>query len=73
MIRAVLNLYILLIVADTILSYVPQFKSTPWAQNLKKVADFTLAPVRKALPNDLPFDVSPIIVILAIKLVEALW
>lgn len=73
MIRALLNLYILILVVDTILSYLPQFRNTPWGLKIKKVADFSLAPIRKVLPPDLPFDISPIIVILLVKLIEALW
>ena len=73
MIRAILNLYILVLVVDAILSYLPQFKNHIWAQKIKQAADFTLVPMRRVLPRDLPFDVSPIAVILLIKLFEILF
>jgi len=73
LIRAILNLYILVIIIDTILSYLPQYKNHPFALNIQKAANFSLKPVKKILPPDMPFDISPIIVILLIKLIEALW
>lgn len=77
MIRAILNVYILILVVDVILSYLPQFKNHPAAMNIRKVADFTCKPIRKllkqAFPQDFPFDFSPFVVILLIKIFESLW
>ncbi len=73
MIRALIDLYILLLIVDVILSYLPQFKSHIVVVNIRKAANFTLAPVRKYLPQDLPFDISPIVVILLLKLAEGLF
>lgn len=77
MIRAILDLYILVIIADVILSYLPQMRSNPVVQGVRKAANLTLKPTRKALnqilPEDIPFDISPIVVILIIRLLMALW
>jgi len=73
MIRFLLNLYSLILVVDAILSYLPTVRAQVWAQKIKRTADFTLNPIRKILPPDLPFDVSPIVVILALRVVMALW
>ena len=73
MIRALLDFYILILIVDAILSYVPSMRRQIWAQKIKKVADFTCAPIRRYLPPDLPFDVSPLVVIVLIKLIQALW
>ena len=77
MIRSILNVYILVLVLDVILSYLPQFKNYPAAIYIKKGSDFTCKPVRNLLrqmvPQDFPFDFSPFIVILIIKILEALW
>ena len=77
MIRALINLYILLIIIDTILSYLPQFKYQRWALYVRRYSNFTLNPVRRLikryLPADFPFDISPIVVIVVLKLFEALW
>jgi YggT family protein len=73
MIRLILKLYIFIIILDTILSYLPQFRYQKWAQWIKKAADYSLAPVRKILPPDLPIDPSPLIVIVIITILMALW
>ncbi|MBF0298565.1 MAG: YggT family protein [Oligoflexia bacterium] len=57
MVRAIINLYILVIIADAVLSYLPQYRHKPWAQTIKKIADFSLDPIRKFLPRDLAFDI----------------
>lgn len=73
MIRILIDLYLIVLFLDVILSYLPQFQRTIWRQKIKQLADLTCKPVRKVLPQDLPFDFSPIIVFMAFRLVEALW
>lgn len=73
MIRAILNLYIFVIIIDAILSYFPQFRHHEWARQIRKLANFTLDPVRKLLPRDLPLDFSPLVVIIVIQMIMALW
>jgi len=73
MIRYLIQFYIILLIVDTILSYLPQWNDEKWVKKIHQVANFTLNPVRKLLPPDLPFDFSPLIVIVALKLVEFLW
>lgn len=73
MIRILINLYILLLIVDVILSYLPQFKGQPWAIWIRKAADFTCRPIRQMLPPDLPFDFSPVIVIMGLNLFVALF
>jgi YggT family protein len=73
MIRMIINLYILVIILDVILSYLPQFRSQQWALMIKKAANFTCRPIRQFLPPDMPFDISPMIVIILLNLLVALW
>jgi YggT family protein len=73
MIRLLLNAYLLIIVADSILSYFPDYHREPWAKFIKKMADYTLAPIRKILPSEIPVDISPIIVFIIIQLLPSLW
>lgn len=74
MIRTIINLYILLIIVDTIIRYLPQYRAHRWALKIKQIVEFSCAPVRRFLPqNDLPFDFSPVVVIALLKLVEVLW
>ena len=77
MIRFVIDLYILLIIVDTVLSYLPQFRVERWAVFIRQVSGYSLNPVRKMIdrtfPNQLPFDLSPLVVILLLKLFIALF
>ena len=73
MIRSLINLYVLVLIIDVILSYLPQFRHQPWAQFIKRAADFTCRPVRQIMPPDLPFDFSPMIVIIGLQLFKVLW
>lgn len=75
LIRIILNLYVYVIIIDTILSYIPNpsiVNSAP-AQFIRKIADFTLKPVRKMLSSDLPVDISPAVVIIVIYVIKAVW
>jgi len=58
---------------DAILSYIPQLEENDYVKKLKMISDISCAPIRKLLPKDLPFDVSPLIVIIGIKIIEFLW
>ena len=60
MIRFIIDLYILIVIADTVLSYLPQYRHKPWAQKISQFAGFSLNPVRRLIPGNLPFDISPI-------------
>lgn len=73
MIRFLLNLYVLILILDTILSYIPQARSHELGILIRKAADFTCRPIRRLLPPDLPFDFSPLIVILIIGFIKAAW
>jgi uncharacterized protein YggT (Ycf19 family) len=73
MIRLFIEIYIYLIVFDAILSFFPQVQDQKWVRGLRKIADYTLKPIRQALPPDLPIDPSPIIVILLLNLLKVLW
>lgn len=73
MIRFILNLYSFIIIADVLLSWAPQYQKEEWAKIIKRLAGYTLNPVREILPKDLPFDISPIIVLLILRLIPSLW
>ena len=73
MIRFVLNLYGFIIIADAILSYMPQFNHAEWRQAIKKAADVSLEPVRKAMPKDLSIDISHVIVLIVLQIIPQLW
>jgi YggT family protein len=72
-IRTLLQLYIYALIFDAILSFFPETQKYRWRLQLKKICDYTCNPIRKVLPPNLPFDFSPILVILIINLLMFLW
>lgn len=76
MIRFLIDIYILILVVDAVISFLPQFRHERWALITRQIASYTLDPVRRVLRRtvpDLPFDISPLIVIIALKLFVALF
>ena len=73
-IRTILNLYIILLIADSILSFFPDLSQKDWRIKIKKFADYSCEPVRKKLPQmQIPVDISPLIVIFLIEVFKFLW
>lgn len=68
MIHSLLQLFIYLLIADVILSYFPDVRRQKWAETLHKIADAPQKPIRETLPQDLPIDPSPMIVIILIQI-----
>jgi YggT family protein len=77
MIRFIIDLYILIIVIDAVLSFLPQLRQEVWVLYIRQISGYSVNPVRKLLrryiPDSLPFDISPLIVILGLKLFVALF
>jgi len=67
-IHQMLQLFIYVIIADIILSYIPQMRQQKWAMILHKIADAPQKPIREALPGNMPFDPTPMIVIIVIQI-----
>ncbi|MGK0367076.1 MAG: hypothetical protein ACI9QD_000209 [Thermoproteota archaeon] len=77
MIRFVIDIYIIILFADAVLSFLPQFNEVVFVKYIRFFADFSLKPVRKLLKkhikNELPIDPAPLIVILALYIFMAIW
>jgi YggT family protein len=69
LVHQILQLYIYIIIADIILSYLPQYRNQKWALIIHKAADATLRPIREALPQGMPLDPSPMIVLILIQII----
>jgi YggT family protein len=72
-IRTILEIYIYALIFDSIFSFFPDLSKYKWRKQLKMVCDFTCNPIRARLPPNLPFDFSPLLVILLINLLMFLW
>jgi len=73
MIRALIDLYILLLVVDVIISYIPQVKNHQISVQIRKLANYTCGPIREVLPKNQSFDFSTVIVIFLLNLLKVLW
>lgn len=68
LLRNILQLYIYVIILDALLSWVPDVRRQKWAQMLHRAADVAQKPIREFLPQGLPIDPSPIILIILIQM-----
>lgn len=64
MIDWVLQIFIYIIIADVLLSWVPDVRRQPWAQKLHEFANIPQKPIRDMLPKDIPLDPTPMIIIM---------
>lgn len=64
MIDWVLQIFIYIIIADVLLSWVPDVRRQPWAQKLHQFANIPQKPIRDMLPKDIPLDPTPMIIIM---------
>ncbi|MBK8021354.1 MAG: YggT family protein [Chloroflexi bacterium] len=75
LIDMLLSLYLLLIFANVLLSWIPLDRSNPTVDQVVRfiytATEPVLKPIRNALPP-MPLDLSPLIVILAITLIQRL-
>ncbi len=74
MVRWLIEIYILLLIVDVVMSFVPNpaVQQHPIAQQLRRITEFTLKPVRELLPQNLPFDLSPLIVIMVLRMIASI-
>lgn len=66
--RMLLQLFVYVIIADVIMSYIPDVRRHKWAQTLHKIADAPQKPIREMLPENMPLDPSPMIVLVLIQM-----
>jgi uncharacterized protein YggT (Ycf19 family) len=68
-----INAIILLVLVDAILSFIPDMRSNEYALKLKRLVDTILSPVRSILPQNLPIDISPLILIFLLRILGSLF
>lgn len=73
MIGFIFQIYIYIIIIDVIISWVPDLRSQKWAQYVRKAADVTLKPIREMMPQGLPIDPSPMVVIILCQILMYLF
>ena len=68
MIDGILQIIIYIIIIDVLMSWVPQVRSQKWAQMLHKIADAPQKPIREMMPQNMPLDPTPMILIILIQM-----
>lgn len=76
-IRTLINLYIVVIMIDAILSFFPESKKWKWAQYVRSWSNFICRPIREKITSKgmlyIPVDLSYFLAILILKLLMILW
>lgn len=74
MLHVLIDIFVILVVIDAIVSFVPnpEVKRHPVVLQLRKIVDVPQKPIRQLLPPNIPFDPSPIIVILLLRMIGAI-
>jgi YggT family protein len=72
MLHWLLDLYSLVLFASIILSWINLSPDNPIVKVVERLTEPVLAPVRRVLPSAGGFDFSPLVVLLAIRLVQRL-
>lgn len=74
MLHALINIFILMVLVDAVISFVPNpnVQRHPVVIQLRKIVDVPQRPIRQLLPPNIPFDPSPLIIILFLRIVEAM-
>jgi YggT family protein len=74
MLHVLIDIFVILVVIDAIVSFVPnpEVKRHPVVIQLRKIVDIPQKPIRQLLPPNIPFDPSPIIVILLLRMIGAI-
>jgi YggT family protein len=73
MIHAVLQIFIYILIADVILSWLPDVRKQPWAQKLHEFANIPQKPIRDLFPKDIPIDPAPMILIILCQILMQLF
>ena len=72
MIHAILQIFIYILIADVILSWLPDVRKQPWAQKLHEFANIPQKPIRDLFPKDIPIDPAPMILIILCQVLMSL-
>ena len=72
MLHWLLDLYSLVLLASVLLSWVDLSPDNPFVRVVHKLTEPVLAPVRRVLPAAGGFDFSPLVVLVAIRLLQRL-
>ena len=67
------KILILMVIVDAVFSYLPKLQEKEWVKRYRKFMAYGLDPIRRFLPSDAPFDISPVLLIALLVVVDKLW
>jgi YggT family protein len=70
---ALIDLYSLVVLAAVVISWVHADRRHPLVQAVFNVTEPALAPIRRVLPPTAGFDFSPIVLLIALRLLREIW
>jgi len=73
LIPALIDLYSLVVLAAVILSWLPASRHNQLAMMVYRLTEPAIAPIRRALPPMGGLDLSPMVLLLALRLLKRLW
>jgi uncharacterized protein YggT (Ycf19 family) len=68
MLNGLLQILIYLIIIDALLSYFPDVRNQDWFRPVHRFVNSLQKPIRDLLPGHMPFDPSPMILIIIIQI-----
>ena len=71
--HVLVKILILMVIVDAIFSYLPKLQEKEWVKRYRKFMAYGLDPIRRFLPSDVPFDISPALLIVLLVVVDKLW
>ena len=73
MVPALLDLYSIVVLAAVVLSWIHVDRRHPLVALVFKLTEPVLAPLRRALPPVAGLDLSPIVLLIALRVLRRLW
>ena len=73
--QVLIDLYVMIVVADCVLSHLPEHRHRPWAVWIRRMSAHSCGPVRRLLGRHVhaaPFDPSPLLVIVLLQVLGGL-
>ncbi|MGH9255907.1 MAG: YggT family protein [Vicinamibacterales bacterium] len=73
LVATLIDLYSLVVLAAVVMSWVRADARHPLVRMVYKLTEPVLAPIRRALPPMAGLDFSPIVLLIALRLLRGLW
>jgi len=72
-IRFALTLYMIVVILDVALEFLPKYKDNKYAKYIAQFSAYTVNPIRKFLSPDVPYFASHALVVVLIYLLKVIW